>query len=549
MRKKLLSFVHAIVITLLLITSPAVADSSSGTGTKGQPGQPNIYLVGMGPGDVDLITIRAQEVVRKADVVVCHQAIAKQFNRLLAGKSLLVAPEASIPKRVGLNADTESKGQRKTLIKAIRQAVADKKTVAILDQGDPMVYGRWLWCLEEFKDLNIKVEAGICLFHAACATMGQDVSYSDIAKSIIITTNDAPGQRDTIEKLSSNSATMVIHCQRDKFSTLLTKLAKKYSPETPIALVLNAGSSQNGAVVRGAMKNIADKIAQQQLPDEFMVFVGANVALLRPRQVPEPARIKGKLFFVGMGPGDPELAALRAVNVVKGSDLIINQFGFLNKRHKEILRGKEVWCPSNKKAWMWFGYGQTSQDFTGKKLERFMASEKARKETIDKVRQAVEAGKQVCILDFGDPLTYAPWCWVLREFADLKPVVVPGISSYDAANAALKKSVTQGEGTKSVIITVPDVDDWLARKAFDFHEMAERRTSMVIFMPDYMITLPDLVEQLATHYDWKTPIALVIRAGLKDERVITGLLDTIVEVVGKERLPFEHLVYVGSFLK
>ncbi|KIX13014.1 SAM-dependent methyltransferase [Dethiosulfatarculus sandiegensis] len=536
----------AIAIALLLITSLASAQTSGQPQNKEKASQPNIYLVGMGPGAADLITVGAQQAVRKAHLIICNSMLAKQFSSLLAGKELLVTGEKSCLQKKDL-ADESVKRDR--IIKSVRNAVKANKVVALLDHGDPMVYGNWLWCLNAFKDLTIKVEPGVCLFHAANAALRDDISFSELAKSIIITTNDAPGQKDAIDRLASKFATMVIYCKKNKFATMLAKLSKKYASDTPIALVFNAGDIHKEKVVRGAIANIAETVAKQKLPNDFIVFVGAN--LDKPQCRARAEKEKGRLYLAGLFLGNADLATLRTVNLIKKSDLIVDKSDLLKKgfNHKLLPQGKEVWKPSDNGAWQWFGYGKSADDFSGKQLERFLAAEKARKETAVKVRQAIKNGKQVCILDSGDPLTYSPWAWVLREFADLCPIVLPGVSSFDAANAVLQKSVTKGVNTKSVIITVPDVEDWLNKTCFDFDAMLERQTSLVIFMPDYLVTLPDMVKKLSAYYDRKTPIALVANAGFKNsQRVIKGRLDNIVELVGKEKMPILQLMYVGPFL-
>lgn len=257
---------------------------------------------------------------------------------------------------------------------------------------------------------------------------------------------------------------------------------------------------------------------------------------------------KVDLYLVGMGPGDPDLATIRAIKTVEEADLIICQFKFLRERFSDVLNNKEVWGPPQS-VWTWHGYGKKASDFQGKGLEKFLESEKARQETIARVRQAIKEGKTVAILDYGDPLIYAPWSWVLEEFADLGPCVVPGLSSFNVANAALKKDVTSGKYTKSVILTVPDVPGWLHMDAFDMDEVARHQATMVIFLPNYQMTLKGLVKKLSAHYQRNTPIAIVVYAGFKEkERVIKGTLEDIVEKAGNEKLPLEVLVYVGDFL-
>lgn len=63
------------------------------------------------------------------------------------------------------------------------------------------------------------------------------------------------------------------------------------------------------------------------------------------------------------------------------------------------------------------------------------------------------------------------------------------------------------------------------------------------------LDMEKVVEKLKTHYPPDTPIAIVLFAGYKDkEEIVQGTLDTILEKTKGEKLPFEHLIYVGDFL-
>lgn len=252
------------------------------------------------------------------------------------------------------------------------------------------------------------------------------------------------------------------------------------------------------------------------------------------------------LYLVGMGPGDPDLATFRAVDIIRESDVIICSRS-LKEKFSLVLYRKEVVSPPDGN-WIWFGYGKKASDYEGEQLEKFLASEETRGQIIAKVRQAIKEGKRVAILDHGDPLIYGPWGWILEEFTDLRPSVVPGLSSFNAANAALKKGVTSGKHTKSVILTMPDLADMPERDTIE--KLARHQATMVIFMPTVRNTkLKDLVSKISIYFPLQTPIALVMCAGYKEkERVIRGTLDNIVDKVGNESLPFEHLMYVGHFL-
>ena len=95
------------------------------------------------------------------------------------------------------------------------------------------------------------------------------------------------------------------------------------------------------------------------------------------------------------------------------------------------------------------------EDIDRRKNKRFNYEEKMKQfhEISTIIRKAVKEGKTVSILGSGDPTIYGPNMWYMEAFEDLNPEIVPGISCFNAANASLKKGVTTGKTTHSVIIT------------------------------------------------------------------------------------------------
>ncbi|OEU62747.1 MAG: hypothetical protein BA867_04480 [Desulfobacterales bacterium S5133MH16] len=96
---------------------------------------------------------------------------------------------------------------------------------------------------------------------------------------------------------------------------------------------------------------------------------------------------------------------------------------------------------------------------------------KRRAELVSKIRSQIAKGETVSVLDSGDPLVYGPMAWYLEEFKDLHPVVIPGVSCFNAANVALRKSITSGTETRSVVLT--------SRR--DIEKMSAHHPTMVIF--------------------------------------------------------------------
>ena len=152
--------------------------------------------------------------------------------------------------------------------------MAQKKTVAILDNGDPLIYGPWEWCLEEFADLHPVVVPGVSAFNAGNAALKKGVTTSDRTKSVILTATDWPGKTDTIEKLSVHGSTMVLFTMRAEFKDFIGKLSVKYPPETPVAVVKHAGYHDQEQVIRGTLGTIVNDVGEDRLPFEYLIYVG-----------------------------------------------------------------------------------------------------------------------------------------------------------------------------------------------------------------------------------------------------------------------------------
>ena len=110
-------------------------------------------------------------------------------------------------------------------------------------------------------------------------------------------------------------------------------------------------------------------------------------------------------------------------------------------------------------------------------------------------------------------------------------------------NAALGRGITTSEQIKSVILSAAD---WPG-KTDTIERLAAHQATMVLFT--MRAEFEDFIDKLSTHYPPETPVAIVKFAGYREqESVIQGVLGTIVEELGDERLPFEYMIYVGQFL-
>jgi len=246
-----------------------------------------------------------------------------------------------------------------------------------------------------------------------------------------------------------------------------------------------------------------------------------------------------QFYLVGVGPGDPDLMTLRAVNVIEKADVVFCSRRWSGKLAK-YLEGKEV----IQGYWRLFPYyGHDPSEFEGDKRRECEQITQKRNEFIGLVRKAVGEGKTVAMLDGGDPLIYGPCAWSLEEFEDLRLEVVPGVSCFNAGNAALRRGITTSDRTKSVILTAAD---WLGKED-TIEKLSVHRSTMVLFT--MRTEFKEFIEKLSINYPPETPLAVVKRAGYAaDEEVIESTLGKALEQIGEKRLPFEYLIYVGDFL-
>ncbi len=243
-----------------------------------------VFLVGVGPGDPDLASVRAVRVMKKTDVFLfCEPDIKARFKRYMKGKDVIKVP-LFLWKYRGIRdpsmcpkASDDCKmivQERNRVVRRIKDYAEKGKTVSILSDGDPLIYGPWSWIVDYFP--NVVVIPGMSCFDAALSAIKRDLTYSPTTKSIILTADDWPGKTDTIKKLSRIGAPMVIFTMGLDFRDLIGKLKMVWPEDTPVAVVLFAGYREKESVVKGTLGNIERKV-KGKLPFQHLVIVGKTI--------------------------------------------------------------------------------------------------------------------------------------------------------------------------------------------------------------------------------------------------------------------------------
>ena len=219
-----------------------------------------IYLVGAGPGDSGLLTLRGYEVLRKADVVI--------YDRLVGEGVLAMIPEGSEKIDAGKISGSHKISQRDIEALIINRARQNKNVVR-LKGGDPFLFGRGG---EEAKaiieaGLNFEAVPGVSSALAVPAYAGIPVTHRDFCKGLnIFTAHDSNNMLPDFENSTSIFLMGVANA-----GELQEKLLLDLQPDTPCALIEN-GTTSKELVIRTTLANLSE--AAKLVKPPAVVVVG-----------------------------------------------------------------------------------------------------------------------------------------------------------------------------------------------------------------------------------------------------------------------------------
>ncbi len=229
-----------------------------------------VYFVGAGPGDAELLTVKAQRLLKSARC--CIYAGSLVNPALLE----LLPPQTERHDSAAMNLDQ--------IVEVIRKAAAADIDVIRLHTGEPSIYGAIGEQMDALDRLGIEYDVvpGISSFQAAAAALKTELTAPEISQTIILTRTAGRTPMPASEELSRLAqirATLCIFLSSDKIEELAATLAGHYGAECPAAVVYHA-SWADQKIVRGTLADIAGKTKAQGITRTAMVVVG--YALARP---------------------------------------------------------------------------------------------------------------------------------------------------------------------------------------------------------------------------------------------------------------------------
>jgi len=254
-----------------------------------------VYLVGAGPGDPKLITIKGSECISKADVLV--------YDRLASRRLLTLARLECELIYVGKSPDRHTLRQEE-----INQLLVDKglegKIVTRLKGGDPFVFGRGGEEAEALLDAGIQFEVvpGITSAIAVPAYAGIPVTHRDLTTSFaVITGHEDPTKNETTihwDHLAQSHGTLVFLMGMQNLSMISQKLMENgKKPTTPVAII-QWGTRPEQRTLVGQLDTITKDVQEQGLSNPSIIIVGEVVSLREKLQWFEKKPLFGQRIVV-----------------------------------------------------------------------------------------------------------------------------------------------------------------------------------------------------------------------------------------------------------
>ncbi|WP_296209920.1 siroheme synthase CysG [Psychrobacter sp. UBA3480] len=254
--------------------SDAIKTATSDESEKSLPAVGEVYIVGAGPGDPELLTFKALRLMQQADVVFYDALVSPQVLDLCRRD----ADKVFVGKKRS-NHTVAQLGINELLVNHAKQG----RRVVRLKGGDPFIFGRGGEEIESLRAHNVpyQVVPGITAANAAASYAGIPLTHRDHSQSVRFVTGflKAGAPNSNFKSFLNTDETVVFYMGLHSLARLTEGLVDAgRSSETPIAIVSNA-SMPNQQVLTGTLATIVAKQEQAQLPTPALLIMGDVVSL------------------------------------------------------------------------------------------------------------------------------------------------------------------------------------------------------------------------------------------------------------------------------
>lgn len=256
--------------------------------------EPKLTLVGAGPGDPELITLKGVKALQSADVVLYDALVNEALLQLIPDTT----PKYFVGKRKGKHSLTQDE-----LNEFIIECAFQYGHVVRLKGGDPFVFGRGFEEIQAVRALSIEAEyiPGISSATSVAGLEGIPVTHRGASESfwVITGTNSARQLSDDLRTAMHTSATIVILMGTSQLEKIKALYVEAGMIDKPVA-VIQDGSTAKKKIAVGTMQSIIRQVNENNIGAPAIIVIGETVRLHPEYQSQEPNKILTRLQFSGL---------------------------------------------------------------------------------------------------------------------------------------------------------------------------------------------------------------------------------------------------------
>lgn len=239
-----------------------------------------VYLVGAGPGDPSLITVRGLEILRQADVVIYDYLVDKRLLEEAKVGAELICCDTLGKKRYSDGFLIHNEKINQLVIKKVKEG----KKVVRLKNGDPGIFSRTSQELESLVKENIEFEIVPGVTAASAASAFSGIPLTDrrfVSSCIFVTGHEDPTKKESLLDWQSiaKEGTIVLYMAVENFPNIVKNLIDLgKSPLTPVAVIQEA-SLITQRIIKGTLKDIVKKVREAGIKPPAIIIIGEVVKL------------------------------------------------------------------------------------------------------------------------------------------------------------------------------------------------------------------------------------------------------------------------------
>lgn len=229
-----------------------------------EPNKPKLYLIGAGPGDPELLTLKAARVLQSCDVILYDRLVSKDVLRFAKSGAELIY----VGKHEG-----EQEIKQEQIFQLIERYAREGKTVARLKGGDPLIFGRGAeeWAAALDHGMDVELVPGVTSAVAVPGIAGIPLTYRNLSQSFaVITGHCGDGLKHEWRKYAAVDTLVILMGVKNRQFIAQSLIAAGRSKNEPIAFV-ESGSLPSERIVESTLGELADGHVQARNPAVLVI--------------------------------------------------------------------------------------------------------------------------------------------------------------------------------------------------------------------------------------------------------------------------------------